>query len=85
MQGVINLSKKISDARLIKTLLESGTQQAAAEKLGITPQTIINRMKNPALVEMYHNAQNELLRATTRKLANASGKSADLLISTMND
>lgn len=79
------MAKKYTDAQIIAVLLECDTQQKAAERLGITPQTIINRMKNAGFVAKYHEAQNELLRATTRKLANASGMSADLLIKTMND
>lgn len=79
------MARKISDAVLIKALLECDTQQNAADRLGITPQTIINRMKNAEFVAKYHEAQNELLRSTTRKLANASGKSADLLIRTMEN
>lgn len=79
------MSRKVTDAQIIKALLECDTQQKAAESLGITPQTIINRMKNADFIAKYHNSQNELLRATTRKLANASGKSADLLIKTMDN
>ena len=77
--------KKISDEKIIQALLEHETQAAAAKALGITPQTIVNRMKKPSFVAKYHNTQNEILRSVTRKLANASGKSADLLIRTLED
>lgn len=77
--------KKISDEKIIQALLEHETQAAAAKALGITPQTIVNRMKKPSFVAKYHNTQNEILRSVTRKLANASGKSADLLIKTLED
>ena len=79
------MASKVTDAQLIKALLECDTQQEAAERLGITPQTVINRMKKAEFIAKYHDTQNELLRATTRKLSNASGKSADLLIKTMNN
>ena len=77
--------KKISDEKIIQALLEHETQAAAAKALGITPQTIVNRMKKPSFVAKYHNTQNEILRSVTRKLANASGMSADLLIRTLED
>lgn len=77
--------KKVSDEKIIQALLEHETQAAAAKALGITPQTIVNRMKKPSFVQKYHNVQNEILRSVTRKLANASGKSADLLIRTLDD
>ncbi len=79
------MARKVSDEQIIQALLECDTQAEAAKRLGITPQTIVNRMKGADFIAKYHNTQNELLRATTRKLANASGKSADLLIKTMND
>ena len=77
--------KKISDEKIIEALLKHDTQAAAAKALGITPQTIVNRMKKPSFVAKYHSTQNEILRSVTRKLANASGKSADLLIRTLED
>lgn len=79
------MARKVTDEQIIQALLECDTQQASAKKLGITPQTIVNRMKNAEFIAKYNNAQNEILRGTTRKLSNASGKSADLLIKTMND
>jgi predicted transcriptional regulator len=81
----MTLARKVTDEQIIQALLECDTQQASAKKLGITPQTIVNRMKNAEFIAKYNNAQNEILRGTTRKLSNASGKSADLLIKTMND
>ena len=79
------MAKKVSDERIIKALLENESQQKAAKSIGITIQTIITRMKNPEFIDKYHSAQNELLRATTRKLANASCECVDLLIEKMRD
>lgn len=77
--------KKVTDEVIIRALLENETQAAAAKSIGITPQTIINRMKKPSFVQKYHDTQNEILRATTRKLSNACGKSAELMINTLKD
>ena len=79
------MARKVSDEAIIKALLENDTQVDAAKSLKITPQTIINRMKKPDFVRKYHDTQNELLRSTTRKIANASNDSINLLINTMND
>ena len=77
------MPKRIPDTKIIEALLTHDTQESAARSLGIAPQTIINRLKKASFTAKYHDVQNELLRATTRKLANASGKSAELLIDTM--
>ena len=79
------MSRKITDAEIITALLQCETQQEAAKDLGITPQTITARLKNPTFIEKYHNQQNEILRAVTRKLAGESKASADLLIRARDD
>ncbi len=79
------MSKKIADSVIISALLRCGTQEEAAKSIGISPQTIVNRMKKPDFMKQYHEAQNELLRGTTRRLANANAQSIDLLIDVLND
>ena len=79
------MSRKITDEQIIEALLMCDTQAEAAKKLGITEQTICKRWKNAEFTQKYHAVQNELLRATTRKLSRATGRSADLLIKTLND
>lgn len=79
------MSRKVTDAEIITALLRCDTQQEAAKELGITPQTVTARMKNPEFVEQYHNQQNEILRAVTRTLAAESKASADFLIRVRDD
>lgn len=79
------MSKKIADSVIISALLRCGTQEEAAKSLGVTPQTIVNRMKNPDFIQKYHEAQNEILRGTTRKISNANSQSIDLLLDVLND
>lgn len=79
------MRKFITNAQIIKALLENGSQQKAARSLGITEQTIINRMKKTEFQALYQEAQHELLRVATRKLSNASSESVDLLLEKMRD
>ena len=79
------MPRKISDTALIAALLECDTQKEAAKRLHVSPQAVCARMKDSTFLEAYNKAQRELLRETTRKLANASAQSAELLIKTMKD
>lgn len=79
------MAKKVTDTQIIDALLQCHTQQEAAIHLSISPQTIVNRMKKPEFVQRYHEAQNEILRSTTRKLSSGSEYAAGLLIDTMQD
>ena len=77
--------KKIDDDKIIQALLVYPTKQMAAESLEITPQTISNKLKNPAFIEKYSDAKNEILRGVIVRLSNATERALDLIVQSVTD
>lgn len=55
-------TRAVSDEEIIAALLTSGTVKEAAEKTGITPRTIYERMGEREFCAAYNGAKSDLVR-----------------------
>lgn len=75
----------ISDETIIATLLTTNSKQECANVLGITPQTICKKFRNPKFVDKYHEAQSDILRNVVVRLSGATDRAMEVLISALDD
>lgn len=59
---------KVSDEKIILSLLQTGSPKATAKELGITETTIYNRRRKPSFKERYQSMQDDLLESASAML-----------------
>ena len=62
---------KVSDERLIETLLETGSVRATAQKVKLTPSAVYKRLREPVFRERYEQAQDGIISAVAGSLTQA--------------
>lgn len=77
--------KTPSNAVIVAAIIEAGTVSAAAEKLGITPETIYSRRKEPDFRSCYADAKAELLRAAVMNANRRLSEAVNTVVEIMND
>lgn len=77
------MARKLQDDELVVALLTSKSQTEAAEKLGVSKQTITRRMKNPTFKEMFTAYRKGILDNVNTQLVNSTQKAVDVLVELM--
>ena len=79
------MKKQVSDEELIVALLTCSSKSEAAELLGISKQTISNRLKKEDFRKQLNSARTDILKATSQSLINASSKAAQYLVELLDN
>lgn len=75
---------KLTDKEIGLTLLTSSTQKQAANKLGITEQTLIKRMKNPSFQAEYTELKKKSFDIAFSELVKATNQAVTVLQELLN-
>ena len=59
---------KVSDEKVIMSLLETGSPKATAKELGVSESTIHNRKRKESFKELYRSMQDDLLESASAML-----------------
>ncbi len=78
-------TKAVSDEEVIAALLQHGTIREAAEKVGLTPRAIYNRMDNKDFRSMYLEAKTDIVREAVYSINTKLGVAVDAVFAIMND
>ena len=73
------MKKTLTDEKIIEMLLIHGSVQKAAAALGLSARTIYNRLKDPAVRQMYADARGQMLETATATLCDALGDAVSFL------
>lgn len=79
------MKTRINDEAILEELLSSGSPTAAAKKMGISPTTVINRLKTPEFAQKYEKARGEVLQNTVNKMTASLSGAIEVLTMIMND
>lgn len=79
------MANKVSDEKLLLTLLSTSTIQDASEQLGVSRQTIYNKMKEPTFQAEYNKAKSEILTHICGYLQGNIAKAIECIIDIMQD
>ena len=77
--------KRISDERMILALLTCKDIQSASNELGITRQSIYNRLQQPAFRRKLQNERQGKFQIANSKLTDKMSEAIETLSSVMND
>jgi hypothetical protein len=78
------MGKMSSDEHLLLTLISSKSQTEAAQKLGISKQTVCRRVSKPKFKKMLADYRKQQLDEVNTKLIGLGGKSVDVLGNLLN-
>ena len=84
MGGVL-MAKKVSDEKLLQTLIECGSVTAAADACGLTRNAVFKRLQNPAFRARHNELQSVVLGSAASELAAGSLEAVEVLRSIMRD
>ena len=77
--------KKATDEQIIAALLSTGTIQAAAAAVGLSPRTIYDRMNSGDFQALYKAAKADLIRAAVFNINNQLQAAINTVIEVMQD
>lgn len=77
--------KKATDEQIIAALLSTGTIQAAAAAVGLSPRTIYDRMNSGDFQALYKAAKADLIRAAVFNINNQVQAAINTVIEIMQD
>lgn len=77
--------KKVTDEQIIVSLLECGTIKEAAARLGISPRTIYDRMKDIEFKAAYSEAKTDIVRVAVFNINNRLVQAIDAVADIMTD
>lgn len=77
--------KKATDEQIIAALLSTGTIQAAAAAVGLSPRTIYDRMNSGDFQALYKAAKADLIRAAVFNINNQVQAAISTVIEIMQD
>lgn len=75
----------VSNEEIIAALMQSGTIAEAAEKVGLTPRSVYERMKTREFIAAYSEAKNDLVRAAVFSINRNLGAAIDTVTEIMTD
>lgn len=75
------MSRKITNEKIIETLLRKGSIPGTANELGVSRMTLYTRMKTPEFQKEFHEAKADFLRIATAELQ----KSAQTAVVTLHN
>lgn len=70
---------KITDERIIEAILSTNSQVEASKVLGITPQTLCNRLHKPKLKAKLNEYRRDVLDRTSNQLVKSNLKATETL------
>ncbi len=70
---------------MIEALMTTPTQKMAAEKLGCTPVTVSNRVKDPEFRKKYDEARAGLIKSTRDMLQRSTCNAVSTMVHIMQD
>ena len=77
---VVILAKKLSDEDLLVALLTSKSQAEAAQKLGVSKQTVTRRVNVPAFKDKFLQYRKNILDNVNTQLVNGTQEAVNVLI-----
>lgn len=77
--------KKATDEQIIAALLSTGTIQAAAAAVGLSPRTVYTRMQAGDFQALYKAAKADLIRAAVFNINNQVQAAINTVIEVMQD
>lgn len=77
--------KKATDEQIIAALLSTGTIQAAAAAVGLSPRTLYDRMNSGDFQALYKAAKADLIRAAVFNINNQVQAAINTVIEIMQD
>lgn len=79
------MARVITDDELISAVLSTRTYREAAQRLGVSPNTVTRRMHDETIQERLIEARKTLLAAINNRLIQHATKAVDVLSELMND
>lgn len=77
--------KKVTENDILIALLCNGSPTAAAQELGISPNTVFKRIKNPKFVQKYRECQEMQLQSALSTMKVRISEALDTLSEVMNN
>lgn len=77
---VVILAKKLSDEDLLVALLTSKSQAEAAQKLGVSKQTVTRRVNVPAFKDKFLQYRKNILDNVNTQLVNGTQEAVNVLV-----
>ena len=77
--------KRLTDEAIAAALIECGSTKLAAQKLGCSARTVIDRKRNPAFRDVYAAAKAEVLHEAAARLQGQMNNAAEVLSIIMCD
>lgn len=74
------MSKRVSDEELVTAVLNSPNQKEASQLLGITEQTICNRLQSEQVQALLYSHRKAVFDTTSNRIVSASTQALETLI-----
>ena len=74
------MSKRVSDEELVTAILNTQNQKEASQLLGISEQTICNRLQSEAVQELLYAHRKALFDATSNRIVSISSRALETLV-----
>ena len=78
------MGKHITDEELLNAIMSTGTQKEASELLGISEQTVCNRIQKESFKTLLFTYRRDLFDVTSNRIVSSSKKALETLVALLD-